>query len=356
MTRFNRLLMSAGIAAVAGFSLMGPGAQAQSDNWNALYDRIIRLEHEIKALKGGGGGGAGASQGGASQGGDQSYRLSAIEDQLRRLITSVDAMRGQMQDMQGRLKKLEKRKSSKVSQPQQQVTQTDTFTSYGTSTFEAYTDDNSDLDLNVLPEGSESLSSGSTGSGGVIDSTQPQVQFEAVPQQQQVLGQLVIQNDGALPGNGQEEASSLLPGQVESAALDNPTPSTGSGTGGTVDLYEQSYKNLLSRRFGMAEAGFKTFITQNPKHPSVSKARYWLGETYYVQGRFKQAAQSFLTGYRSHPKGARAPESLLKLGMSLNKLGQKKQACGAYAEVSRSYPSAKQTTKLAVRESKRAGC
>ena len=106
----------------------------------------------------------------------------------------------------------------------------------------------------------------------------------------------------------------------------------------------------------LAEAGFKQFITTNPKHPSASKAQYWLGETYYVQGRYKQAAQSFLAGYRTYPKGARAPESLLKLGMSLNKLGQKKQACGAYQEVRRSYPSAGKTTKQAARESKRAGC
>ena len=339
--------MSAGIVAVAGFSLMGPVAQAQSDNWNALYDRIIRLEHEIKALKGGG---AVSSQG-ASQGGDQSYRQSAIEDQLRRLIGSVDAMRGQMKDMQGRIKRLEQRKSSTSGgssgsggQAQTQVTQSDPFPAYSpSSTFEAY-NDNSYLDLTVLPEDIETQ----TGS------TQPQTTYELDPQQQ-VLGQFVISNEGALPGNGQDEVNSLLPGQVESAALDNPTPSTGGGTD-TSDLYEQSYKNLLGRRFGLAETGFKTFISQNPKHPSVSKARYWLGETYYVKGRYKQAAQSFLTGYRSHPKGARAPESLLKLGMSLNKLGQKKQACGAYAEVRRSYPSAKSTTKLAARESKRAGC
>jgi len=366
MTRSNKLLMSIGVVAVAGFSLMGPAAQAQSDNWNALYDRIIRIEHQIKSIKGGGG------AAGASQAGDQSYRLAAIEDQLRRLLGSVDQMRSQMRDMQGRIKRLEQRKSSASGQTRvtQEVTPSDTLPSYGTSTFqpstststfqppaststfEAYTDDNSDLDLSVLPETSE------TQSGGLSDTTQ----FQNAPQSQ-VLGQLIIGNDGALPGNGQDEVNSLLPGQVDSAALDNPTPSTGSGGTGSggaggsgYDLYERSYKNLLNRRFGQAEAGFKTFINKNPKHPSVSKARYWLGETFYAQGQYKQAAQSFLTGYRSHPKGARAPESLLKLGMSLNKLGQKKQACGAYAEVSRSYPSAKKTAKLAVRESKRAGC
>jgi hypothetical protein len=34
--------------------LQGTPAKAQSDQWNALYDRIIRLEHEVRS------GGAGA--------------------------------------------------------------------------------------------------------------------------------------------------------------------------------------------------------------------------------------------------------------------------------------------------------
>ncbi len=338
MTRLKTLTLSAAAVAIAIASFAATHARAQSDNWNALYDRIIRIEHEIKSMRGAGGGAAG---------GDQGYRLAAIEDQLRRLIGSVDQMRGQMQDMQNRIKRLEQRKSSKKTSTNQ-VAQADTLPAYdpnaSTSTFEFYNDEsndeNSDLDLTVLPESIETELSGITGGMQSETAAQPQV-----------LGQLIIKNDGGLPDDGQSE-STLLPGRVESAALDNPTPSTGGGG----DLYEQSYKNLLARRFGLAEAGFKTFINKNPKHPSASKAHYWLGETYYVQGRFKQAAQSFLTGYRTYPKGARAPESLLKLGMSLNKLGQKKQACGAYAEVGRSYPSAKSARKQASREIKRAGC
>ncbi|MGI9463972.1 MAG: tol-pal system protein YbgF [Aestuariivirgaceae bacterium] len=337
MTKLIHMLAAAGMFGTAAVSLPDV-AHAQSDNWNALYDRIIRLEHEVRAVSG--------SRGASAPQGDVAYRLSAIEEQLRKLIGNVNAARGQMRDMQARIKRLEERRSGRAAT--QQLTQVEPASMPDSLPVDDLTTQSSDLDLTVLPETGDS----GTLTGGVIDGTRTRSQFEPA-QPPQVLGQLIIRNnDGSLPGSDPGE-SSLLPGQVESAALDNPT---GSGGATPDDLYERSYKNLLGRRFGLAEAGFKTFVNQNGKHPLASKAQYWLGETCYVQGRYKQAAQSFLTGYRTYPKGGRAAESLLKLGMSLNKLGQKKQACGAYAEVGRSYPSSKAAGKQAARESKRAGC
>lgn len=333
MTKFTSLLLVTGIVAGVMFTLPPASVSAQSDSWNALYDRIIRLEHEIRSLKGAGG--AGAPQG------DVNYRLSTIEEQLRQLLGKVNSVGEQMRDMRSRIKRLEERRSGRLVTEQPVSSQS----SLNSLPEETYTPQSDGLDLTVLPETTDPLP------GGVVDGTQFQTQFEPAPEPQ-VLGQLIIRNDGGLPDNGLQE-STLLPGQVESAALDNPTASAGSTP---EDLYERSYKSLLGRRFGLAEAGFKTFLSQNRKHRLASKAQYWLGETYYVQGRHKQAAQSFLTGYKSYPRGARAPESLLKLGMSLNKLGQAKQACGALAEVSRSYPSAKAARRQAAKEIKRAGC
>ena len=331
MIRLTSFLLA---TAVVATTFLPAPAVAQSDNWNALYDRIIRLEHEVRAIQSNGGGG--------SAGGDQSYRLTAIEDQLRQLLQNVGAMREQMRDMQSRIRRLEQQKSSQAPAKQQRGQQSSVVIADPLPSYESYADENNDLDLTVLPEGS---ATGESASGGI----EYQTQFESVPQDQ-VLGQLVISNNNDGFSEETQTDNTLLPGQVETTSLDNPTAATGD------DLYQQSYKHLLSRRFGEAEAGFKTFISQNPSHPSASKAQYWLGETYYTQGRYKQAAQSFLAGYKQYPKGSQAPESLLKLGMSLGKLGLKKRACGVYAEVRRSYPSAKDVRSLAAKESKRAGC
>ena len=89
-----------------------------------------------------------------------------------------------------------------------------------------------------------------------------------------------------------------------------------------------------------------------PKSPSASwstpirairwqaNAQYWLGETYYVRGQYKNAADAFLKGYKKYKSGEKAPDTLLKLGMSLAELGQKDAACSTFNELKTKYPRA----------------
>lgn len=142
----------------------------------------------------------------------------------------------------------------------------------------------------------------------------------------------------------------LVPEKVETVALG------GSATGDPEAIYERSYESLLRRQFNDAEVGFRSFLDQHRDHSLAGNAQYWLGETYYVQGDYKQAAQAFLSGYRDFPKSRKAPDSLLKLGLSLNRLGQKEQACAAYVQVGSQFPKAVEARKRAQSEIKRAGC
>ncbi|MFO1034368.1 MAG: tol-pal system protein YbgF [Hyphomicrobiales bacterium] len=121
-------------------------------------------------------------------------------------------------------------------------------------------------------------------------------------------------------------------------------------------LYKTANEALLRRQFPDAEAGFSTFLNKYPDHSLAGSAQYWLGETYYVQGNVKQAAQNFLEAYKKYPKSRRAPDSLLKLGMSLSKMGQQQQACAAFASVSTEFPRAVDVAKRADAEAKRSGC
>jgi tol-pal system protein YbgF len=112
----------------------------------------------------------------------------------------------------------------------------------------------------------------------------------------------------------------------------------------------------VGRQFSSAELGFRQIVADYGAHELAGNAQYWLGESQFAQGRFKDAARSFLNGYKTYPKSRYAANSLVKLGMSLDKLGQRKQACGAYAEVSKRYPNAAEARDLAIKEMKRAGC
>lgn len=122
-------------------------------------------------------------------------------------------------------------------------------------------------------------------------------------------------------------------------------------------IYDAAYNQLLRRDFKSAEAGFSDFLARYPNDALAGNAQYWLGETYYVRGQFRQAADSFLNGYRKYKTGDKAPANLLKLGMALHQLGEKDSACATFGELSKKFPRAPAHLKQrAASERQRAGC
>jgi tol-pal system protein YbgF len=101
----------------------------------------------------------------------------------------------------------------------------------------------------------------------------------------------------------------------------------GGSAGPAEALYEDAFADVKAAKYDEGEATFKQFLSQYPGHPLTANAEYWLGEIYYVQGKFKEAARTFAQGYQSFPKSGKAEDSLYKLALSLNKLGKKDDAC-----------------------------
>lgn len=109
--------------------------------------------------------------------------------------------------------------------------------------------------------------------------------------------------------------------------------------GNATALYERSFSLLKSEQFDDAKAGFDNFLTEHPEHALASNAKYWLGETYYVQGRYDEAARVFAQGFQQYPESPKAADNLLKLGMSLAGTGKVKEACVALSQVEVKFPT-----------------
>jgi tol-pal system protein YbgF len=107
-----------------------------------------------------------------------------------------------------------------------------------------------------------------------------------------------------------------------------------------ASLYSQGYGQLLQRDYAGAEASFGAVVQRFPADPLAGKAQYWLGESYYARGAYKDAADAFLASYRTYGSGDKAPDSLLKLGMALAALGEKDAACSTFEEFGAKYSSA----------------
>ena len=111
------------------------------------------------------------------------------------------------------------------------------------------------------------------------------------------------------------------------------------------------------RAYEDSEKGFAGFLEANPKSKLASDAIYYLGESFYLRGRQREAAEQYLKISTQYADSPRAPEALLRLGQSLNALGAKEQACATYGEIARKYPNAPSMVKVgAEREAKRAQC
>ncbi len=334
----------------------------------------------------------GAPQSLAQSDGELADRVGRMEEQMQQLMGQVEQLTFEVRRLQGQ------RKSGDLGQPAQQpkrqVATQEPVESQGVEQIEGDTEYTQQPLRTVgddeLPEGQVQKAPGPKILGTISGSAYQQQNNGAYQQnnggyqqqgsngefQGQVLvppgqndsggGQVLVapaQNDSGgqvlvPPSNGTADngdggengGNDLVPEKVETVAL---------GAAASADpevIYERSYESLLRRQFGDAETGFRTFLDQHRDHSLAGNAQYWLGETYYVQGDYKQAAQAFLSGYRDFPKSRKAADSLLKLGLSLNRLGQKEQACAAYMQVGSQFPKAAEARKRAQSEIKRAGC
>jgi tol-pal system protein YbgF len=157
-----------------------------------------------------------------------------------------------------------------------------------------------------------------------------------------------FQGQVIVPPAGDENAA-LATDQAlaQPASLEPETPD---------DLFLRSEKALLQLQYSDAETGFKEFIAKYPDHNLAGSAEFKLGETFYAQQNYTEAAKSYMTSYKQYPKGRRAPDSLLKLGLSLSRLGEKDQACATISSVNTEFPNAVEIKKRAQAEFKRAGC
>jgi len=111
---------------------------------------------------------------------------------------------------------------------------------------------------------------------------------------------------------------------------------------GPQAVYEAAYGLLLQQDYRAAQLAFADFIQKHPKSALAGKAQYWLGETFYLQGQYKNAAAAFLKSYQTYATSSKAPDSLLKLAMSLDRLGQRGSACASLREISKKYPTSPQ--------------
>lgn len=106
-----------------------------------------------------------------------------------------------------------------------------------------------------------------------------------------------------------------------------------------VSGYATGRKLFAAGDFAGAAAAFQAFIEQSGDSPQGPQARYWLGESFFRQQDYPDAATAYIGAVRGWPKTGWAPDAVVKLARSLQAMNRASDACSTLAELARRYPT-----------------
>lgn len=151
------------------------------------------------------------------------------------------------------------------------------------------------------------------------------------------------QGPAGLPDSG---APPGQPGDAPIPATGPPSgPPAGSGApdaiaAGSQENYQQARALLGEGQYDAAAAEFLRYLESGEDSMLAANARYWLGETYYVQGRYEEAGAEFSRIASEFPDSGKVADALLKLGYTQDELGDTAAAMLTLQRVRQDFPGA----------------
>ena len=110
-------------------------------------------------------------------------------------------------------------------------------------------------------------------------------------------------------------------------------------------LYAGALALYSGRDYQQAIAKFQEFVTSYPDHKLAGNAQYWIGECYYSQKRFAEAAEEFAVVEKAYPTSPKVPAALLKNGLSLAELKKMPEALAALQRIVDKYAQSEEAAK-----------
>ncbi len=329
-------------------------------------------------------GGEGFNPGDVPGGGPQDsasllIRLGRLESQMRQINGQIEQMQFETRKLEEQLKKFQEDVEFRFREGPQRAPSPSSRERRGEA---VQPQTKSDYAAAVPAQAAAPAPSRPAGRGDAFDPSQA----PGAPGAPKPLGSLAANLPaqepaaGAKPSSSEEDPGAPLdltggrsksPGAAPGAATPAAVPG-GRGAEGLVpgrgtemsglakapkEEFDVAMAYLKQGAYENAEKAFAGFLEKHGKDKLASDAIFYLGESYYLRGRRREAAEQYLKISSQYANSPRAPQALLRLGQSLSALGAKEQACAAFFEIPRKYPNAPAMVKAgADREAKRSQC
>ena len=230
-------------------------------------------------------------------------RLTSIESQLARLTAASEVNANGLEQVEGRVDKLESDAQLAQAQPSEQPT--GPIPLPGGPASSASSNSAAGELAPARPAGTPSGSSGARGAAAAAPP--PKGAPQSTPTPERVAA---VQS-------------------VAKPSTDDPGD----------DEYVYGYRLWEAGYYPEAQQQLALFLDKYPSHPRVTYARNLLGRAYLDAGNARTAANYFLQNYQADKQAARAPDSLLFLAESMISLKDTNRACIALSEFGDTYPA-----------------
>jgi tol-pal system protein YbgF len=115
--------------------------------------------------------------------------------------------------------------------------------------------------------------------------------------------------------------------------------------------YDDALKSYKQKKYADAAKKFKSVIETSTDEKVKTRAKYWLGESYFAQKKYKNALPLFQETLKAKGSEKKADAQYM-LAQTYDRLGSKAKAKAAYEKVVKNYPMSKNVKKAKARWAK----
>lgn len=163
-----------------------------------------------------------------------------------------------------------------------------------------------------------------------------------IAEMQVLLGELLDRIEVMNSRLARLEAGAPAPAAAEAPARTTPPGSQPRRASPSPATIGDSYRDALilfgRGRIDDARAAFEDIFDSDPGGDLADNALYWIGETWFVQGRYHQAIDVYRRLVAEYGEQNKAPDALLKTGLAYAKLGDLDMARSTLVSLTERYP------------------
>lgn len=137
-------------------------------------------------------------------------------------------------------------------------------------------------------------------------------------------GEGLVQQAAARPVETQARPTVRQPAQTQTRPATPATatrPSPAMSAASVTDRYREALVLFGKGQINDSRAMFQQVFDADPNGDLADNALFWVGETYFVSGRYREAIEQYRRIETDYSNQNKAPDALLQLGMSQAKLG-----------------------------------